>query len=394
MPFSADNYNMMRYPFLILKTARRFLLSGVLFLFVYSVFAAAPLERGFALAPSASASKAEKDAAFWDARFKVLAIAGRYERTPYRYGGADRNGIDCSGLVYVSYKEALAVTIPRSARGLYDWAEKINRDMLQPGDLVFFKTDNSGRVTHVGIYAGGNRFIHSASAGTKTGVIYSDLDESYWARTFFAAGRALPGADSFAAHSSAAQEQAVAPEKTRKNRETSPPSAPRTANTSNFMMGFALAPTWNAFLSDGNIVRGFAGQIRLSVETHNRPMILGLELRPEWDGALGVFRVPLTLSLGRDNRLLFFAGPVLSFGDPVISVPSGDRHYSSGTTWFGAAGITASPFNIKVAAGDLAPYAEVAWQAYFISNSSRSEPAADFAAGFRISTGLRYTWRL
>ena len=374
---------------------RGILLAGVILACALPL-AAAPLERGFDAAPGVFASQAERDAAYWDARFKVLAIAGKYERTPYRYGGADRSGIDCSGLVYVSFKEALSVTIPRSAKGLYTWSEKISVDMLQPGDLVFFSTDNTGTVSHVGLYAGGDRFIHSASAGTKTGVIYSGMAESYWARTFYGAGRALPGSDSFAGHSPPNRGPAAATEtaagETAKEKITKPKNT-AAGSSDRFTMGIAVAPTWNAFLSDGNIIRGFAGQIRLGMETFKKPMIFGLELRPEWDGALGVFRVPLTLSWGPNDKWRIFAGPVVSFGDPVLERENGNRHYKGGTTWFGAVGFTAAPFLIPISNGQLAPYAEIAWQGYYI-NSSYRDPGADFAARFRLSTGLRYTWKL
>jgi len=153
---------------------------------------AAPLEDGFVLAPKASASPAEKDAAYHEARSRLLAAAGKYERTPYRHGGMDRRGLDCSGLVFASFHEALGISVPRNAESLYSWVEKIPIDKAQPGDLVFFRTTGGNRISHVGILTGEGRFIHSASSGPKTGVIYSRLDEKYWARTFAGAGRALP----------------------------------------------------------------------------------------------------------------------------------------------------------------------------------------------------------
>jgi hypothetical protein len=110
-------------------------------------------------------------------------------------------------------------------------------------------------------------------------------------------------------------------------------------------------------------------------------MILGAEIKPEWDNTLEVFRLPLTLSWGLSDRLRIFAGPVLSLGG------------ADGTSWLGVAGLTLSPFAIKIARADLAPYAEIAWQSY-LNNSSDRDIAADLAAGFRFSTGLRLTWHM
>jgi len=170
----------MRFPF----SACLLLLTPLLF--------AAPLEGKFALAPKASASKEEKELAYLDARIRVMNAAIKYENTPYRYGGITSKGLDCSGLMYLSFKDALGVTLPRSASSLYSWVEKIPFEEARPGDLLFFKTDNTGKITHVALYLGGRRFIHAASFGARTGVIYTTLDEGSWLRNFAGAGRAFP----------------------------------------------------------------------------------------------------------------------------------------------------------------------------------------------------------
>jgi hypothetical protein len=122
-------------------------------------------------------------------------------------------------------------------------------------------------------------------------------------------------------------------------------------------------------------------------------MIFGAELRPEWDNALGVFRLPITFSWGLNDKLRIFAGPALSFGSAALDVSGESRPYSGGTSWFGAAGLTFAPFMIKTARTDLAPYGEIAWQSYFNSGPDRNI-SADFSAGFRLSTGLRITWHI
>jgi hypothetical protein len=63
---------------------------------------------------------------------------------------------------------------------------------------LFFRTGANANITHVALYLGNRRFIHSASAGANTGVIYSSLDEEYWARTFAGAGRVFPETAPFA----------------------------------------------------------------------------------------------------------------------------------------------------------------------------------------------------
>jgi probable lipoprotein NlpC len=350
----------------------------VIALFLGAVsLSAAPLDNGFALAPHALASSAEKNAAFREARLQVLAAAGKYEHTPYRYGGLDRRGLDCSGLVYVSFHDALGVNVPRNTWGLYSWVERISVENANPGDLLFFKTSGNGSVSHVGIFVGNRRFIHAASEGPVTGVIYSSLDERYWSRTYAGAGRVLPEADT---GGGAGNKKSAKAHNKQENR---------------ILMGFAAAPTWNTFYADDSVIRGAAGQFRLAaaVRPFGQPMIFGAELRPEWDRALGVFRLPFTLSWGVSDKVRFFAGPVISFGDAALTVSGETRQYTGGTSWFGAAGITIAPFAIKIAGNDLSPYAELAWQSY-LSNNAREDIGADFAAGFRFSTGIRYTWKM
>jgi hypothetical protein len=162
----------------------------------------------------------------------------------------------------------------------------------------------------------------------------------------------------------------------------------------NILIGFAAAPTWKAFFPGSFVLRGVAGQFRVGLEVapFGHSMIFGAELRPEWDGALGVFRLPLTFSWGFTDKIRLFVGPAISFGNAMLSTSGVNHHYTGGTSWFGAAGITIAPVGIKVAIGELAPYGELAWQSYK-NKEANGNFGYDFAAGLRFSTGLRYTWR-
>jgi len=346
---------------------------------------AAPLESGFALAPSVTASPAEKAAAYNEARLRVVNAAGKYERTPYRYGGLDRRGLDCSGLVYVSFQDALGVSVPRNSWGLYSWVERIQIQDARPGDLVFFATGGSGTVSHVGIFVGDRRFIHSASDGPSTGVIYSSLDESYWSRTYVGAGRALPSAET---SGSAAHNPGTSNTRNKSN-EKSPESD--SERERKFLFGFAAAPTLNI---EGAIFRGITGQFRMGVvvKSPGYPTILGMELRPEWDGAYGVLRLPLTLSWGVNDMFHFFAGPAFSYVNSTLSIDSKNRQHTGETGWIGMAGVTVVPFAFKVNSGHLSPYAELVWRPSF-DRSDKRNFVDNFYESINFCTGLRYTWR-
>ena len=105
---------------------------------------------------------------------------------PYRRGGSDDNGFDCSGFVLSMYEQTLGKVLPRSAREQADATEKIDKKDLQPGDLVFFNTMRQ-TFSHVGIYVGDNKFIHSPRPGKQVKV--EDMRQSYWLSRFTGARR-------------------------------------------------------------------------------------------------------------------------------------------------------------------------------------------------------------
>ena len=112
--------------------------------------------------------------------------------TPYRYGGSSRKtGFDCSGFVGYVYGEELGIKLPRTTGELLNMdAPVIARSDLEPGDLILFNDRGRGRVTHVGIYMGGDEFIHSSSKRSG-GVRVDKLSNSYWNSSYLQAKRVL-----------------------------------------------------------------------------------------------------------------------------------------------------------------------------------------------------------
>jgi cell wall-associated NlpC family hydrolase len=104
-----------------------------------------------------------------------------------------QSGLDGSGFVAYVFKDKLSFLIPRKSSQMSKVGKSINRDDLQPGDLVFF---NTMRMTfsHVGIYVGENKFIHSPSKGANIRV--DDMTSVYWDKRFDGARR-LDGSDEF-----------------------------------------------------------------------------------------------------------------------------------------------------------------------------------------------------
>ncbi|CAI0735698.1 Probable endopeptidase Spr precursor [Serratia proteamaculans] len=105
---------------------------------------------------------------------------------PYRYGGLDRGGVDCSGFVYRTFSDRFDMQLPRSTEAQTSLGTKVSRDELMPGDLVFFKTGGGENGLHVGIYDTNDQFIH---ASTSRGVMRSSLNNVYWKKVYWQARR-------------------------------------------------------------------------------------------------------------------------------------------------------------------------------------------------------------
>ena len=106
---------------------------------------------------------------------------------PYKRGGnSAETGFDCSGFVRAIYEQTVGLLLPRRADQQAAATEKIDRQDLRPGDLVFFNTMRRN-FSHVGIYVGDNKFIHAPRSGSEVRV--EDMGVSYWARRFNGARR-------------------------------------------------------------------------------------------------------------------------------------------------------------------------------------------------------------
>lgn len=149
--------------------ARPLLVPGLLLL----LSACAPFQRGEPPVPAFDPGRA------------VLQAAESRIGAPYRYGGSGPDAFDCSGLVSYAYGQ-VGIAVPRTAAEQYVRATPVERRELRPGDLVFFRL--SGRdVGHVGIYVGGDRFVHAPQSGGHVRV--ASLQDEWYRDRFVGAGR-------------------------------------------------------------------------------------------------------------------------------------------------------------------------------------------------------------
>jgi cell wall-associated NlpC family hydrolase len=108
----------------------------------------------------------------------------QWKGTPYKYGGMDRSGVDCSAFVYITYRSKFGLELPRSTDEQINVGIDVTGRALRPGDLLFFNTGFFDR--HVGIYLENKYFLH---ASKEKGIIISSLDNEYWRSKFKKAKR-------------------------------------------------------------------------------------------------------------------------------------------------------------------------------------------------------------
>lgn len=122
----------------------------------------------------------------------IIDYAKKFEGVRYKWGGTTESGMDCSGLVFESFR-ANDIVLPRISRDMAKKGDKIQLKKVLKGDLLFFKTGNRrNTINHVGLIVdirdNDIKFIHATSS---KGVIISGLNETYWLKAFYEARRVL-----------------------------------------------------------------------------------------------------------------------------------------------------------------------------------------------------------
>ena len=115
-------------------------------------------------------------------------VAQSWLNVPYKYGGMDRNGIDCSALSGILYRQVYGIKLPRTARDQMQGGTYVRQPWLKEGDLLFFRDDRGSFQDHVGVFLGDGKFIHASSS---QGVTISDLFSPYYQERLIAARRYL-----------------------------------------------------------------------------------------------------------------------------------------------------------------------------------------------------------
>jgi lipoprotein Spr len=117
----------------------------------------------------------------------LVSEARTWIGTPYKWGGHDKDGADCSGFLMEVFKSAVNVDIPRTTKDQRSTCIEVDRDNISVGDIIFFSSNNSGgKIAHVGMYVGDGRMIHASSS---RGVVEDNLNLNYYVNHFNSIGR-------------------------------------------------------------------------------------------------------------------------------------------------------------------------------------------------------------
>jgi cell wall-associated NlpC family hydrolase len=119
---------------------------------------------------------------------QVATLAEQYVGSPYRWGGISPAGFDCTGFVMWVYSQ-FGVWLPHNEAGQLASGPRVNKDELEPGDVLVFANTYRAGLSHVGIYVGDGQFVHAVDEAH--GVMLSALGDGYWAARLVGASRAL-----------------------------------------------------------------------------------------------------------------------------------------------------------------------------------------------------------
>ncbi len=147
-----------------------------------AIFHAAHLPGGISVAAGAQAAQQVASHAV-DLVMRALSLLG----VNYKRGGdSPQTGLDCSGLVSLVFRDTLGLVLPRRSEEISRVGQSVQKNELQPGDLVFYNTLRR-TFSHVGIYLGDGRFIHAPASGGNVRI--ESMDMPYWSKRFNGARR-------------------------------------------------------------------------------------------------------------------------------------------------------------------------------------------------------------
>lgn len=316
------------------------------------------------------------------AREKFVTEAKKYVGCPYVLGSVGPDSFDCSGLVYFCARESIQKQLPRTAKALYSYCRVVPDSKKEVGDLLFFKTNNSGAaVTHVGIYIGNNQFISAISDGPNTGVIISSLNQDYWRPKYVACGQFIKSAKA-KVEEQTFEEEVVQAEETDEGFEISFSKFDLDA----LMFDAALYCDWSLITPNSFMINWRGLDLQTNVRYTKIPLQPGLGMSLRYNYGMGLFQIPLLFSVTLNDFVRFYAGPVISFGNGSM-VGTGET--VSPSVFPGTLGASFATPSFKVSKAKVQVVQDISYTVFNKPDNAALSFVDSVAAGLVFYTGVR-----
>ncbi len=324
-------------------------------------------------------------------REKFVAESKKYVGSPYVYGAVGPDKFDCSGLVYYVARESIQKQLPRTAKAIYNYCRIIPDKDKEIGDLLFFKTNNTAPITHVGIYIGNSQFISAISDGPNTGVIISSLKQDYWRPKYVACGQFIKSgkrkgydsenSDDFDYEENFTDDEVVASAQYNSNANG---LDALDADSTLFCNWSLISP--NSFMFQW---RGI--DLQTNVRYSKWPLQPGFGFGLRFNYGLGVFQIPLLFTATVNDYFRFYAGPVFTFGNPRMMVTGDDVKAS---IFPGILGVSFSTPALKIAKTKVQVVQDISYSVFNKPDNSALSFTDSVAAGLVFFTGVRVTMNI
>ena len=333
-------------------------------------------------------------------REKFVAESKKYVGCPYVYGATGPDSFDCSGLIYYVANQALGLQLPRTSKAMYSFCKVVPKEKMEEGDLLFFKTNNTASITHVGIYIGGSQFISAISDGPNSGVIISSLDQEYWKPKYVGCGQFLAsGKDkSSTVKRNFDDEQNFNSSDLKKAKKSAQNSNTNFAGSSfynpdvDFLDSLTfdgiVACGWSLFSPNEFMLKWRGLNFETNVRISKWVLEPGFGFGIRYNYGIDVVQIPLIFSATLNDYVRFYAGPVITFGNPKMI--STEKEISS-SFFPGILGVTFSTPSFSINKAKVQFIQDVSYTVFNNPDNAALSFIESASAGIVMFTGIKVT---
>ena len=318
------------------------------------------------------------------AREKFVAESKKYVGCPYVLGAVGPDSFDCSGLIYYVARESVGIQLPRTAKAIYSYCRIVPDKSREVGDLVFFKTNNTGNISHVGIYIGNGQFISAISDGENTGVIISSLNQTYWKAKYVGTGQFLKSGTG----SEEKVEEAIAQDAKEKEKHPRQVHASRSGTdfTRNVIFDATSNIGWSLIAPNSFMFRFRAVDLQLNARYKKWFLEPGITVGTRINFSQDVFQIPILFTATMSEYVRVYAGPVISFSNAHL-VTTDDTIKAS--VFPGTIGVTFSTPSFSIKEAKVQFVQDVSYSVFNQTDNAALNFLDSVSAGLIMFTGVR-----